>query len=71
MSTQNPLKNFANCLNSVSDPRSKQGQSHPFATKLAILVLGLLAYLSTLAELYFRNTVTLGGNSPCPTEHLS
>ncbi len=51
MSTQNPLKNFANCLNSVPDPRSKQGQSHPFATALAVLILGLLANLSTLAEI--------------------
>ncbi len=51
MSTQNPLKNFANCLNSVPDPRSKQGQSHPFPTIMAIVLLGLLANVTTPTEI--------------------
>ena len=51
MSAQNPLKNFANCLSSVPDPRSKQGQSHPFSTIMAIVLLGLLANVTTPTEI--------------------
>ena len=35
----------------MPDPRSKYGTSHPFSTALAIVLLGLLANLSTLAEI--------------------
>jgi hypothetical protein len=45
------LKLFVQCLKKVSDPRSKQGQSHRFLTILAIVVLGLLSNLGTLAEI--------------------
>jgi hypothetical protein len=45
------LKLFVQCLKKVSDPRSKRGQSHRFLTILAIVVLGLLANLGTLAEI--------------------
>jgi len=39
------------CLKKVPDPRSKRGKSHPFPTILAIVLLGLLANISTLAEI--------------------
>jgi hypothetical protein len=45
------LKIFVQCLRKVPDPRSKRGQSHRFLTILAIVLLGLLANLSTLAEI--------------------
>ena len=41
---------FAHCLNKVPDPRSKQGTSHPCSTLLAVVLLGLLAKVSTPAE---------------------
>ena len=42
---------FAECLNKVPDPRSKQGTCHPAATLLAIVLLGLLANVTTPAEI--------------------
>ena len=42
---------FAQCLQKVPDPRSKQGTSHPCSTLLAIVLLGLLAKVSTPAEI--------------------
>jgi hypothetical protein len=42
---------FAECLKTVPDPRSKQGTSHPCNTLLAIVMLGLLAKVSTPAEI--------------------
>ena len=46
------LEIFVQCLKKVPDPRSKRGQSHPFPTLLAIVLLGLLGNLSTLAEIH-------------------
>ena len=46
-----PLEIFVQCLKKVPDPRSKYGKSHPFSTALAIVILGLLANISTLAEI--------------------
>jgi hypothetical protein len=37
------LFHFVRGLKKVSDPRSKQGQFHPFRTILAIVLLGLIA----------------------------
>jgi len=45
------LDSFVQCLKKVSDPRSKRGKSHPFATILAVVFLGLIARRSTLAEI--------------------
>ena len=45
------LKLFVQCLKKVPDPRSKQGTIHPSPTILAIILLGLLANVSTLAEI--------------------
>jgi hypothetical protein len=45
------LKLFAQCLNTVPDPRSRQGVSHPCHTILAVVLLGLLAKVSTPAEI--------------------
>jgi hypothetical protein len=42
---------FAECLETVPDPRSKQGTIHPSTTILAIVLLGLLANISTPAEI--------------------
>jgi len=47
----NALTLFAHCLNKVPDPRSLQGRSHPCSTILAIVILGLLAKVSTPAEI--------------------
>jgi hypothetical protein len=43
------LAHFVQCLKKVRDPRSKQGQSHPFSTILAIIFLGLIGNITTLA----------------------
>ena len=51
MSTSAPLEIFVERLKKVPDPRSKRGKSHPFATVLALVLLGLLANISTLAEI--------------------
>jgi hypothetical protein len=51
MSNAVPLEIFVQCLKKVHDPRSKRGVSQPFQTVLAIVFLGLLANLSTLAEI--------------------
>jgi hypothetical protein len=51
MSHPNSLEIFVDCLKKVPDPRSKQGVSHPFHTALAVIFLGLLANISTLAEI--------------------
>jgi hypothetical protein len=42
---------FVQFLKKVPDPRGKHGKSHLFPTILAIVLLGLLANLSTLAEI--------------------
>jgi hypothetical protein len=63
MSRPNSLEIFVDCLKKVPDLRSKQGVSHPFHTALAVIFLGLLANISTLAEIQrwaeiiFRNSV--------------
>ena len=51
-STAGSLEIFVPCLKKVPDPRSKRGKSHPFPTVLAIVLLGLLGNLSTLAEIH-------------------
>lgn len=51
MSAPAPLEIFVQCLKKVPDPRSKYGTSHPFPAALAVVFLGLLANLSTLAEI--------------------
>ena len=55
MSPSNPIADalplFAQSLNTVPDPRSKQGVSHPCNTILAVVLLGLLAKVSTPAEI--------------------
>jgi hypothetical protein len=45
------LQLFAQCLNKVPDPRSKQGQSYPLHTLLALTFLGLIANCTNPAEL--------------------
>jgi hypothetical protein len=45
------LQLFAQCLNTVPDPRSKQGTIHPCNTLLTVVLLGLLANVSTPAEI--------------------
>ena len=50
--SNNPsLAHFVQCLQHVSDPRSKQGVSHPFPTILAVTFLGLIANVNTPAEI--------------------
>jgi hypothetical protein len=39
------------CLHSVPDPRSKHGVSHPFHTVITIVIPGLPAGISTIAEI--------------------
>jgi hypothetical protein len=39
------------CLRRVPDPRSKHGVSHPFHTVIAIVIRGLPAGISTIAEI--------------------
>jgi len=51
MSTSASLEIFVESLKKVPDPRSKHGKSHPFPTVLALVLLGLLANISTLAEI--------------------
>ena len=50
-SAPDALALFAQCLKKVPDPRSKQGTSHPCSTLLAVVLLGLLAKVSTPAEI--------------------
>ena len=45
------LSHFVRCLKKVRNPRSQQGQSHPFSTILAIIFLGLIGNITTLAEI--------------------
>jgi hypothetical protein len=45
------LSHFVRSLKKVRDPRSKQGQSHPFSTIIAIVFLGLIGNITTLAEI--------------------
>jgi len=45
------LTHFVQCLQQVPDPRSKHGTSHPFRTILALVFLGLLGNITTLAEI--------------------
>jgi len=49
--TPNSLQIFAQCLKKVPDPRSKHGKSHQFSTILALVFLGLIANVTTTAEL--------------------
>jgi hypothetical protein len=51
MSATASLEIFVESLKRVPDPRSKRGKSHPFSTVLALVLLGLLANISTLAEI--------------------
>jgi len=51
MSASVSLEIFVESLKKVSDPRSKRGKSHPFPTVLALVLLGRLANISTLAEI--------------------
>jgi len=50
-SSSSALPLFAHCLKQVPDPRSKHGTYHPFRTILALVFLGLLGNVTTLAEL--------------------
>jgi hypothetical protein len=45
------LSHFVRCLKKVRDPRSKQRQPHPFSTILAIIFLGPIGNITTLAEI--------------------
>ena len=45
------LQLLATTLESLPDPRSKQGVSHPYHGMLALVLLGLLAQLPTIAEI--------------------
>ena len=45
------LEIFVESIKKVPDPRSKQGISQPFQTALTIVFLGLLAGISTIAEI--------------------
>ena len=45
------LSLFVHCLTSVPDPRSKHGTYHSFHTILALVFLGLLGNVTTLAEI--------------------
>ena len=52
-STSQSLSALATALNSVPDPRSKQGVSHPFTGLLALVLIGLTArqiYMSHIVE---------------------
>ncbi|MGL6195430.1 MAG: ISAs1 family transposase [Thermoguttaceae bacterium] len=51
MPNLNSLEIFVDSLNKIPDPRSKYGTSHPFTAAFAVVFLGLLANLSTLAEI--------------------
>jgi hypothetical protein len=51
MSASTSLEIFAECLNKVPDSRSKQGVFHSFRTILALVFLGLLGNITTLAEI--------------------
>ena len=51
MSASASLAIFVESLKKVPDPRSKRGKSHPFPTVLALVLLGLLANISSLAEI--------------------
>jgi len=50
-SVPDALALFAQCLKTVPGPRSKQGTSHPCSTLLAVVLLGLLAKVSTPAAI--------------------
>jgi len=50
-SESSTLTLFVQCLKKVPDPRSKHGTSHPFRTILALVFLGLLGNVTTLAEI--------------------
>jgi len=45
------LSALAKTLETLPDPRSKQGISHPYHGMLAIVLLGLIAQLPTVAEI--------------------
>jgi hypothetical protein len=45
------LQLFAECLEKVPDPRSQHGTNHPCTTILAVVLLGLLAQVSTPAQI--------------------
>jgi len=50
-SESSTLPLFVHCLKKVPDPSSKHGTSHPFRTILALVFLGLLGNVTTLAEI--------------------
>jgi len=56
---------FAECLEKVPDPRSKQGTCHPCNTLLAIVLLGLLANVAHPCRNRTRDKTTL--QKTCPT----
>jgi hypothetical protein len=45
------LQSLAASLETLPDPRSKQGVSHPYHGMLALVLLGLIAQLPTVAEI--------------------
>ena len=49
--SDNSLSILAAALETLPDPRSKQGVSHPYHGMLAIVLLGLIAQLPTVAEI--------------------
>ena len=49
--SENSLSALAAALETLPDPRSKQGVSHPYHGMLAIVLLGLIAQLPTVAEI--------------------
>ena len=63
------LKIFVQCLK-VPDPRSQRGQSHRFLSILAIVLLGLLANLSTLARQISTTGRTLGKETTPETQEI-
>ena len=51
MSSPPSLSALAAVLESLPDPRSKQGISHPYHGMLALVLLGLLAGMPYVAEI--------------------
>jgi hypothetical protein len=49
--TPDSLTAFVQCIKKVPDPRSERGQSHPFHTVLALILLGLIANCTNPTEL--------------------
>ena len=62
MSESTSLEIFVRCLKKVPDPRSRRGVTHPFATLLVIVLLGLLGNVSTLGQNSAKILGLLRGN---------